>query len=66
VRAKALLESKGIPFEEVDLTDKPDELIALKNKTGWRTVPQIFIDDQMIGGFTELAALEGEGKLDNL
>ncbi len=63
-RAKALLSQKGVAFTEVNLQDKPDELEALKKKTGWRTVPQIFIGEELIGGFSELLELEETGKLD--
>ncbi|MEQ1878087.1 MAG: glutaredoxin 3 [Bdellovibrionia bacterium] len=66
VRAKHLLKSKGIPFEEINLSGKDDELDALKERTGWRTVPQIFIGEQLVGGYTELAALDANGKLDHL
>jgi glutaredoxin 3 len=66
VRAKNLLTAKGVEFEVIDLEDKPDELKALKDRTGLRTVPQIFIDGTLIGGFSELSALDQEGKLDPL
>lgn len=66
VRAKQLLSGKGVPFEEVNLEGKFDELQELKQRTGLRTVPQIFIADKLIGGFTELAALETSGELDGL
>jgi len=62
--AKRLLTQKGVEFTEVNLTDKPDELRALKERTSMRTVPQIFINDELIGGYTELAALEASKKLD--
>lgn len=62
--AKALLKGKNIPFEEVNLENKPDELQALKARTGWRTVPQIFIGDELVGGFTELQALDRAGTLE--
>ena len=55
-QAKALLQLKGIPFEERKIGDgysKEDLLEAVPNA---RTVPQIFIDEQLIGGFTELKA----------
>lgn len=64
VRAKQLLQQKGIAFSEVDLSAKPDELAALKARSGLRTVPQIFFDEELIGGFTDLLALETSGKLE--
>jgi glutaredoxin len=57
------LKSKNIPFEEVDLDDNEKELTALRSRTGQRTIPQIFIDGQFIGGFSELAQLDADGKL---
>ena len=64
VRAKVLLESKGIPYEEVSLDDDPafrDELFRL---TGGWTVPQILIDGEPIGGYAELWRLDRSGLLD--
>ncbi len=63
VRAKQLLNAKGLKFEEINLEGKEQELADLKARTGWKTVPQIFIDDKLIGGFSELAALDSTGKL---
>jgi glutaredoxin 3 len=63
VRAKQLLNAKGLPFKEINLEGKEKELADLKARTGWRTVPQIFINDKLIGGFTELAALDAKGEL---
>ena len=65
-RAKNLLDGKGLKYEILDLTDKMDELEAWKQKTGWKTVPMIFIDDELVGGYTDLKALDDEGKLDQL
>lgn len=65
-RAKSFLDSKGLNYEVVDLTDKPEELLAWKQKTGWSTVPIIFINDDLIGGYSDLKALDEEGKLDAL
>lgn len=62
--AKTLLAAKGVPFTEINLQDKPDELAALKARTGLRTVPQIFIGDKLIGGFSDMQKLDQEGKLD--
>jgi glutaredoxin 3 len=64
VRAKMLLEGKGIPYEEVVLDDEPDFRRRLHELTGGWTVPQILIDDTPIGGFTELWRLDKSGVLD--
>jgi glutaredoxin 3 len=61
--AKDLLRSKKVDFKEIDVSDD-DDFDALVKRTGFKTVPQIFIGDKMIGGFNELAALDREGKLD--
>lgn len=67
VRAKALLESKGVPFEEYDITmGGPKRTEMLERSNGGRTVPQIFIDGRHIGGSDKLAALDAAGKLDPL
>ena len=64
VRAKDLISRKGVAFEEIYLDDRPEEYAELKRRTGMMTVPQIFINDALVGGYTELAALEREGRLD--
>ena len=66
VRAKQLLSSNGIAFEEISLDGKDQELKDLKDRTGWRTVPQIFIDDELVGSFTELAEKASKGELTGL
>ena len=66
VRAKDLLKRKGLAFEEINLDGKDDELSALRARTGLRTVPQIFINGKLIGGFSELAALDSRGELDKM
>lgn len=63
--AKALLDRKGIEFREIDVSDDA-EFDALIRRTGWKTVPQIFIGEEMIGGFRELMEFESNGKLDSL
>lgn len=66
-RAKGLLESKGVDFEEMDITMGGPKREEMVQRSGGRTtVPQIFINDQHIGGSDDLAALEGAGKLDIL
>ncbi|HMG59586.1 MAG: glutaredoxin 3 [Betaproteobacteria bacterium] len=67
LRAEMLLNSKGVTEIEkirVDLDSRQRE--EMMNKTGRRTVPQIYIGDTHVGGFEELAALEHAGKLDSL
>ena len=64
VRAKALLTKKGIAFEEIDV-EKDDSLRTwLVEKTGQRTVPQIFIGERSLGGFSDVDALDRKGELD--
>lgn len=60
--AKGFLQEKGITFTEIDVTD-PEKKMELKKKTGWMTVPQIFIDEELIGGYMELVALDRHGGL---
>lgn len=60
--AKTFLNAKKIPFEEIDVS-RPDDRMALKQRTGWLTVPQIFIDDHLVGGYQELVALDQAGEL---
>jgi glutaredoxin 3 len=66
-RAKDLLQRKGIPFEEVKLTWNDEAAWdALEKRTGMKTVPQIFIGDKCIGGYTELAMMDMSGELTKL
>jgi len=65
-RAKALLLSRGIPFDEVDVSRDSAKRSWLVGITGRRTVPQIFIDDVPIGGSDELHALDRRGALREL
>ncbi len=64
VRAKALLRSRGLPFEEISLDDEPAFRETLHRLTGGWTVPQITIGDEVIGGYTELWRLDRSGHLD--
>ncbi len=63
-RAKKLFERKGIPYKEIDVTDDSRLRDELEEKTGWMTVPMIFIGDDFIGGSDELHALEESGELE--
>jgi glutaredoxin 3 len=64
VRAKALLDARGIAYEEVALDDDPAFRRRLMDLTGSWTVPQILVDDQPLGGYTELWRLDREGRLE--
>jgi glutaredoxin 3 len=64
VRAKALLDGKGIAYEEILLDDDPEFRRNLQELTGGWTVPQILIDGTPIGGYTELWRLDKSGQLD--
>jgi glutaredoxin 3 len=66
VRAKALLDSKGLDYEEINLDGDPGFRQRLFDLTGGWTVPQILIDGKPIGGYTELWRLDREGRLDAL
>jgi glutaredoxin 3 len=63
VAAKNLLHRRGIAYEEVDVTGNAEKRAWLVQVTGRRTVPQIFIRGEAIGGYDDLAALDREGKL---
>ena len=65
VRAKTLLESRGIEYEEISLDDDPGFRQKLLDLTGGWTVPQILIDGRPIGGYTELWRLDRDGRLDD-
>ncbi len=65
-QAKNLLKGKGVQYSEINLDDRPDkEREDLQEKTGLRTLPQIYIGDELVGGFSELARLEKSGQLDS-
>ncbi|MGE0527987.1 MAG: glutaredoxin 3 [Bdellovibrionales bacterium] len=66
VRAKDLLTRKGVKFSEINLDGQDEELKELRNRTGLRTVPQIFINDRFVGGYTDLADLDSKGELDRM
>ncbi len=66
VRAKTLLESRGLAYEEISLDDDPAFRQKLFDVTGGWTVPQIVIDGEPIGGYTELWRLDKAGELEPL
>lgn len=65
-RAKHLLESKGVPFEEIKVDGKPQVRAQMADKAGRTSVPQIWVGERHVGGCDDLYALERAGKLDAL
>jgi glutaredoxin 3 len=65
-RARALLKRKGVSFEDIDVEQAPEKRTEMQNRSGRRSVPQIFIGDHHVGGCDDLHALEEAGKLDAL
>jgi len=66
VNAKKLLAQKGVVAEEIRIDIQPQLRQEMMQRSGQRTVPQIWIDELHVGGFTDLWALERAGKLDPL
>ena len=64
--AKALLRSKEIEFDEIDVTYDPEKRAAMERLSQRRTVPQIFIDGRAIGGYDDARMLDATGELDQL
>ena len=65
-RAKHLLREKGQVWEEIDIEEQTHKGEEMIERSGRRTVPQIFIGDRHVGGFDDLAALDASGELDSL
>ena len=65
-RARKLLARKNVAIDEIDLDSAPEKRAEMQQKSGRRTVPQIFIGDTHVGGSDDLLALEEAGKLDAL
>ena len=66
-RAKSLLKSKGVHFDEIDVTEDAglrQKMVELSG--GRRTVPEIFINGKIVGGYEELKALDDAGQLDSM
>jgi len=62
-RAKALLQARGLDYEEINLERDPDGREELARRTGMLSFPQILIDDELVGGFMELVAADRSGRL---
>lgn len=63
IKAKNLLDSLGASYEEIDITSTPEIIMELAKKSWMRTVPQIFMGDECLGGFDAINAMNNEGKL---
>ncbi|MBI2990361.1 MAG: glutaredoxin [Candidatus Magasanikbacteria bacterium] len=63
-RAKALLGSLGVAYEEVDLASNPELREQLSEKYHWQSVPMIVIGDEFVGGYDDLAKLQAEAELE--
>lgn len=64
--ARRLLDEKGVEYHEVNLDQEPGRREEMIERSSGKTVPQIFIRGQAIGGYDEMKALEEEGQLDEL
>jgi glutaredoxin 3 len=65
-QAKALLAKRGLDYDEINLAKDSDGRTELAARTGMMTFPQIVIDGQLVGGFTELYAADQSGRLSEL
>ena len=64
--AKSLLRAKKVEFEEIDVTSDPERRAEMEKLSRRRTVPQIFIDGQAIGGYDDARSLDARGDLDRM
>jgi glutaredoxin 3 len=65
-QAKALLQSRGVEYEEINLSRNPEGRDALVRRTGQMTFPQVLVGERSIGGFRELLEADRDGVLDSL
>ncbi len=65
-RVKALLDTREIPYREIDLARDPDGRVALAQHTGMMSFPQVIIDGELLGGFRETLAADQSGRLREL
>jgi glutaredoxin 3 len=65
-RVKGLLNSRGVEFAEINLSKDPAGRLELAQRTGMMTFPQVVIDGELLGGFTEVQAAAESGRLDEL
>jgi len=65
VRAKALLQTKGLSYEEIDVSNDINMMQEMITRSGNRSIPQVFIDGDSVGGYLELTQLNAAGKLES-
>jgi glutaredoxin 3 len=65
-RVKGLLKSRGIEFSEINLSKDPEGRSELARNTGMLSFPQVIIDGELVGGFTEVQAAAESGRLDEM
>jgi glutaredoxin 3 len=65
-RAKGLLKARGVEFEEINLSKDPAGRMELVELTGMMSFPQVIVDGELLGGFTEVQAAADSGRLDEL
>jgi glutaredoxin 3 len=66
IRAKSLLDKKGISYTEINVDGEPDKRVEMEMKSGGTSVPQIFIGDKHIGGCDEMFELDFDGDLNTM
>ncbi|MBA3807703.1 MAG: glutaredoxin [Solirubrobacterales bacterium] len=65
-RVKGILKSRGVEYEEINLSKDPAGRIELAQRTGMMTFPQVLVHDELLGGFSEVQAALDSGRLDEL
>ena len=66
IRAKSLLDSKGVAYRDIAVDHEPGLRREMTARSGRRTVPQIWVGERHIGGYTDLQMLDSQGRLDEL
>jgi len=65
-RVKMLLSAREIDYREINVASDPDAFVDLAKRSGMMTLPQVFIDDVLVGGYDETAAADQSGRLQEL
>lgn len=64
--ARMLFKKKGVEFDDISVSNNPELRAEMEQRSGGRTVPQIFIDEEPVGGFDDIYELDEKGELDEL